>query len=54
MYVSKVADILAVSAQHVYELIRRGELAAIKIGARGIRVTRKSLEEFLNRNRIEG
>ncbi len=43
--VPEVAAELRVGVNQAYELVRCGDLAAIKIG-RAIRVTREALEEF--------
>lgn len=43
-----VAAYLSVSVPQVYALVRSGDLAAIKIGGRGVwRVDRKKLDAFL-------
>lgn len=45
-----VAEVLNTSSAQVYALVRRGDLAAIKIGGRGQwRVERAQLEEFIQR-----
>jgi excisionase family DNA binding protein len=45
-----VAEVLNTSSAQVYALVRRGELAAIKIGGRGQwRVEAAQLEEFIQR-----
>lgn len=45
-----VAEVLNTSSAQVYALVRRGELAAIKIGGRGQwRVESSQLEEFIAR-----
>lgn len=45
-----VAEELNISFAQVYALVRRGDLAAIKIGGRGQwRVERAKLEEFISR-----
>ncbi len=45
-----VAEVLNTSSAQVYALVRRGELAAIKIGGRGQwRVESTQLEEFIAR-----
>lgn len=46
----QVGDELNISANQVYALVRRGDLAAIKIGGRGQwRVERDRLEEYIER-----
>jgi excisionase family DNA binding protein len=51
--VQAVAETLSCTDQYVYVLIREGSLAAIKIGQRAIRVSEKSLNEFIAGNRID-
>jgi len=44
----QVAEELNTSAAQIYALVRRGELAAIRLGGRGQwRVERRRLEEFI-------
>lgn len=46
---SDVAELLNVAPAQVYTLVRNGELAAIKIGARGQwRVEDKALEDYIS------
>lgn len=46
----EIADALAVSRSQVYALVRTGELAALKIGGRGVwRVEPRCLEEYVQR-----
>ncbi len=45
--VSEAADLLGLTRQRTYELIARGELPAVRIGERSIRVNRPELERFL-------
>ena len=46
---SDVAELLNIAPAQVYTLVRTGELAAIKIGARGQwRVEVKALEEYIS------
>lgn len=45
-----VAEVLSTSSAQVYAMVRRGELAAIKIGGRGQwRVEATKLEEYIQR-----
>ncbi len=45
-----VAEVLNTSSAQVYALVRRGDLAAIKIGGRGQwRVEAEKLEEYIQR-----
>jgi excisionase family DNA binding protein len=45
--VSEIAQLLRVPRTRAYELIQRGELPAVRIGERTIRVNRKEVERFL-------
>ncbi len=50
--VEETADMLSIGRTLVFQLIRSGELASIKIGHRRL-VTRPDLEAFINRRRGE-
>jgi excisionase family DNA binding protein len=45
--VSETAELLALPKTRTYELIQQGELPAVRIGARSLRVNRGELERFL-------
>lgn len=45
--VEEVAQELAIPRTRAYELIAQGELPAVRVGQRSIRVHRSQLEEFL-------
>lgn len=45
--VPEVAEELNIPRSRAYELIQRGELPAVRIGERSIRVNRMELERFL-------
>jgi excisionase family DNA binding protein len=45
--VPETAEELRVPRTRCYELIQRGELPAVRIGERSIRVNRRELERFL-------
>jgi excisionase family DNA binding protein len=49
--VPKAADELHIPRTRCYELIARGELPAVRIGERSIRVNRNELERFLLESR---
>jgi excisionase family DNA binding protein len=49
--VPEVAEELHVPRTRAYELIARGELPAVRIGERSIRVNKAQLEEFLLESR---
>ena len=45
--VSEVAELLRLPRTRAYELIQRGDLPAVRVGERSIRVHRDQLERFL-------
>jgi excisionase family DNA binding protein len=49
--VPEAAELLGLPRTRAYELIQRGELPAVRIGARSIRVNRAELERFLLESR---
>ena len=49
LFVHSVAEKLNCSVRYVYRLIERGDLKAIRIGVRALRVSEAAFEEFLNR-----
>ncbi len=51
MKVPEAAELLGVPRSRMYDLVSRGEVPAVRIGERSIRVNRRDLEEFLRRER---
>jgi excisionase family DNA binding protein len=49
--VPEVAELLRLPRTRTYELIHRGELPAVRVGERSIRVHRDELEQFLLKER---
>jgi excisionase family DNA binding protein len=49
--VPEAAELLGLPRTRTYELIQQGELPAVRIGERSIRVNRRELEVFLLENR---
>jgi excisionase family DNA binding protein len=49
--VPEAAQELRIPRTRCYELIARGELPAVRIGERSIRINRRELERFLLENR---
>lgn len=46
--ISEIAEILNISKQMVHAIIRSGELTAIKLGPRSVRIARSEFERYLN------
>ncbi len=51
MTVQEVADLLRISRFSVYNMVKRGELPAMKI-LNKLRFTHQNIEHYLNKNRI--
>jgi excisionase family DNA binding protein len=51
MRVPEAAAYFRIPRPRMYDLIQRGELPAVRIGERSIRVNRKEIERFLAENR---
>jgi excisionase family DNA binding protein len=49
--VPEAAELLGLPKTRAYELIQQGELPAVRIGERSIRVNRSELERFLLKSR---
>lgn len=45
----KLAQLLDLDRRRIYELVLTGDLAAVKLGRRGIRIFRKSVVDWLRR-----
>lgn len=54
MKVPEAADYFGVSRSRMYDLIQRGELPAVWISQRSLRVNRRETEQFLRENRSAG
>lgn len=50
--VRTAASLLDVHSSVIYKMVRKGELAAFKIGAKGIRIFADSLRSYQENNRI--
>jgi len=53
MRIWRVAELLDCSKGFIYGLIKKGHLEAIRLGPRGLRVKKDSLEEYLAKNSLE-
>ena len=54
MKVAEAAAYFRIPRSRMYELIQRGELPAVRIGERSIRVNRREVEQFLREHRSVG
>ncbi len=54
MKVPEAAVYFRIPRSRMYELVQRGELPAVRIGARSIRVNRREVEQFLRENSPAG
>ena len=50
--IQAVADILSCTDQHIYNLLMEGVLLGIKIGSRAMRVSEQSLNDFIEKRKI--
>ena len=53
MYVKRAALVLCCTEKHVYNLIRDGKIQAVRLGKRGLRVSRSSIDEFVRKNMVD-
>lgn len=49
----EVAEHLSCHRQYVYDLVAQGQLEAIKMGKRAIRISKISLEGFIAKNKVQ-
>lgn len=54
MKVPEAAAYFRIPRSRMYELVQRGELPAVRIGERSIRVNRREVEQFLRENSPAG
>lgn len=52
--VGEVAKIFRMRKSVVYELIRSGKLKAIQLSQRGIRISRKAIDDFVREQENQG
>ena len=53
MQIRTVAAELDCSREQIYLMIRRGQLEAVRLGPRGLRITRDSLDKYLADHRVD-
>ncbi len=51
MKVPEAAELLCVPRSRMYDLISRGDIPAVRVGERSIRINRRELERFLTEER---
>ena len=49
--VYRVAKLLDVSKKRIYQMVHEGKLDAVRLGPRSMRVTRSSIERFIEEGR---
>ena len=49
----KVAEYLDCTKRHVYELVAQGQLEAIKLGPRALRISEISLQGFIDKMKVQ-
>jgi excisionase family DNA binding protein len=52
LYVNSVAKRFNCSKKHIYKLIQDGEIKAIRLGTRALRITESSLKQFLEESEV--
>jgi len=45
--VYRVAKLLDVTTKRIYQMVQEGRLNAVRLGPRGMRITRSSIEQFI-------
>lgn len=50
--VEMVGGILSCTERHIRDLVMEGSLIAIKVGSRAIRISERSLDEFVENNKV--
>ena len=49
----KVAEYLDCTREHVYDLVHQGQLEAIKLGPRALRISEVSLQGFIEKMKVQ-
>jgi excisionase family DNA binding protein len=52
-YVHKAAQELCCTERHIYDLIKAGKLKAIRLGPRGLRVLKDSIDVYIKKNMLK-
>ncbi len=49
-YIRKAAQELCCTERHIYDLIKSGKLKAIRLGPRGLRVLKSTIDAYIKKN----
>lgn len=52
IYVARAAEILCCEPDHVYKMIKDAKIEAVRLGVRGVRVIKASVERYIIENKI--
>lgn len=52
IHVRRAAEILCCTPKHIGTMVQDGRLSAVRLGPRGIRVIRSSVEIYIENNRV--
>ena len=52
IYVKRAAEILCCTPKHIGTMVQDGRLEALKLGPRGIRVFKTSIEKYIENNKV--
>ena len=50
--VYRVAKLLDVSKKRIYQMVQEGKLDAVRLGPRSMRITRDSIDRFVEQGRL--
>lgn len=53
IHVKTAAQMLCCTTRHVYNLVRDGKIEAVRVGPRGMRIKKSSMDQFLQENTID-
>jgi len=52
IYVARAAEILCCEVDHIYKMVKDARIEAVKLGPRGIRVIKSSVEKYIENNKV--
>lgn len=53
IHVRSAAILLCCTERHIYDMIKTGKIKAIKLGPRGLRVIKNSVESYIKNNKYK-